>query len=153
MATIDVSVRLLPLLLLASAALVLSHTSALDASVYDGRVTSFTAFLRPSQLHVAFASEVNVQTRAATVPTSASTGQETRLGMTVSWATTHETLTSRVRFGRSRDDLSMVQQADGRGEQYDFCSYTSPYFHHATIPGDRLEPATTYYCACSVVFQ
>ncbi|CAI5726555.1 unnamed protein product [Hyaloperonospora brassicae] len=154
MATIDVSVRLLPLLLLlaSSAVPVLSHNNALDASVYDGRVTSFTAFLRPStrpsQLHVAFASEVNVKTRDATVQTSASARQETRLGMTVSWATTHETLTSRVRFGRSRDDLSMVQQADGRGEQYDFCSYTSPYFHHVTIPGDKLEPATTYYYQC-----
>ncbi|KAG1711088.1 hypothetical protein DVH05_013804 [Phytophthora capsici] len=28
------------------------------------------------------------------------------------------------------------------------CAYTSPWMHHVTIPGNLLEPATTYYCQC-----
>ena len=148
MATIGVSV-----LLLASVVLALSNGNALNSSVYDARVTSFTEFLsssppqsaRPSQIHVAFASEVNVKSYSV-IRTSDSAPEEMRLGMTISWSTAQKTRTSRVRFGLSRDDLSMMQQAEERCEQYDFCSYTSPWFHHVTIPGDKLEAATTYYC-------
>uniref|UniRef100_A0AAV1T108 Purple acid phosphatase n=1 Tax=Peronospora matthiolae TaxID=2874970 RepID=A0AAV1T108_9STRA len=150
MATIGVSV-----LLLVSVVLTLSNGNALNSLVYDTRVTSFTEFLsssppqsaRPSQIHVAFASEANVKSDAV-IRTSDSAMEEIRLGMTISWATAQKTRTSRVRFGLSRDDLSMVQQAEERCEQYDFCSYTSPWFHHVTIPGDKLEAATMYYYQC-----
>ncbi|ETP45786.1 hypothetical protein F442_07863 [Phytophthora nicotianae P10297] len=101
----------------------------------------------PSQIHVAFAEEVEVKGYSAirTVNTAA---LEIRLGMTISWATNMKTRTSSVRYGLSKDDLSMVQQSMEPCEQYDFCSYTSPWLHHVTIPGDKLEPNTNYYYQC-----
>ncbi|KAF4320107.1 hypothetical protein BBO99_00002441 [Phytophthora kernoviae] len=73
---------------------------------------------------------------------------ETHIGVTISWATDKKTMSSTVRYGLSKDDLSDVHQADEAPEQYDFCSYTSPWFHHVTIPGDKLLPDTTYYYQC-----
>ncbi|KAG2769481.1 hypothetical protein JG687_00005691 [Phytophthora cactorum] len=101
----------------------------------------------PSQIHVAFAEEVEFGGYSA-FRTANAAASEIRLGMTISWATYVKTAASSVRYGLSKDDLSIVQQSEEPCEQYDFCSYTSPWLHHVTIPGDKLEPNTDYYYQC-----
>lgn len=106
-----------------------------------------TGTATPMQIHVALAGEVTVKTYSA-IRSSIAAESETRLGMTISWATDVKTATSSVRYGLSKNDLSVVQQSEEPCEQYDFCAYTSPWMHHVTIPGNLLEPATTYYYQC-----
>lgn len=134
------------LLLFAS---VLVLVNAIEVPVYDESSTSLLALATdsapPSQIHVALAGEVAVKSYAV-IRTSNAAASETRLGMTISWATDVKTATSSVRYGLSKNELSTVQQAEEPCEQYDFCSYTSPWLHHVTIPGDKLNPDTTYYC-------
>jgi hypothetical protein len=142
MAILGVSV-----LLLAS---VFVLANMVQSQVYDESSTSLLAVASmgvspPSQVHVALAGEVQVKSYSA-IRTSDTTAVETRLGMTISWATDAKTATSSVRYGLSKDDLSTVQQAEEPCEQYDFCSYKSPWLHHVTVPGDKLNTDTTYYC-------
>ncbi|OWZ23938.1 Iron(III)-zinc(II) purple acid phosphatase [Phytophthora megakarya] len=144
MAIVGVSV-----LLFAAAFVVLNMVRV---PVYEENLRSATSMLAassiaPSQIHVAFAGEVPVKSYAA-IRTSNTEELELRLGMTISWATDRKTATSSVRYGLSKDELSSVQLAEEPCEQYDFCSYTSPWLHHVTIPGDKLSPDTTYYYQC-----
>ncbi|TMW56384.1 hypothetical protein Poli38472_006394 [Pythium oligandrum] len=73
---------------------------------------------------------------------------EKNVGIAVSWATGTPTQRSMVRFGRSATELPKMVEATSPCEQYEFCDYTSPWFHHVVIPGDLLEPNTTYYYRC-----
>ncbi|KAL8018626.1 hypothetical protein Plhal710r2_c018g0076761 [Plasmopara halstedii] len=68
--------------------------------------------------------------------------------MTISWSTKLKTATSIVRFGLTKNDLLTMQQSEEPCEQYKFCSYTSPWLHHVTIPGDKLKPNTLYFYQC-----
>lgn len=68
-------------------------------------------------------------------------------GMTISWATAMPTRSSVVRFSLNAHNFTTEARADAPCEQYDFCAYASPWMHHVTIDGARLQPATTYYCA------
>ena len=127
---------------------VLANT--LEYHVYEEQFASapfalVSHFARPSQIHVAFADEVTMKSYRA-IRTSNTAAMETRLGMTVSWVTDIKTATSSVRYGLSKDELSTLEQAQKRCEQYVFCSYKSPWIHHVTIPGDKLQPDTTYFC-------
>ncbi|KAG1711089.1 hypothetical protein DVH05_013805 [Phytophthora capsici] len=79
-----------------------------------------TGTATPMQIHVALAGEVTVKTYSA-IRSSIAAESETRLGMTISWATDVKTATSSVRYGLSKNDLSVVQQSEEPCEQYDFC--------------------------------
>ncbi|KAG7389626.1 hypothetical protein PHYPSEUDO_010023 [Phytophthora pseudosyringae] len=128
----------------------MTHLPVYDAHLEDAGsmlVAPSTNAASPSQVHVALAGEVATTSYSAIRTPSAATS-ETRLGMTISWATDAKTATSSVRYGLSKSDLSTAQQAEEPCEQYDFCSYTSPWLHHVTIPGDKLESDTTYYYQC-----
>ncbi|GMF38871.1 unnamed protein product [Phytophthora fragariaefolia] len=125
--------------------------NSMRVPVFDQSITSLAEMpmtsvgsASPSQVHVAFGSEVAVPSYSAMRASGAAA--EIRLGMTISWATEAKTATSSVRYGLSKSDLSTVQQAEEPCEQYDFCKYTSPWLHHVTIPGDKLPPDTTYFC-------
>lgn len=69
-------------------------------------------------------------------------------GVRVSWATKTRTRASVVRFSLNAHDFSDEARADAPCEQYDFCTYTSPWNHHVLISGEQLLPSTTYFCAC-----
>ncbi|CAH0475717.1 unnamed protein product [Peronospora belbahrii] len=101
----------------------------------------------PSQIHIALADEVTV-TSSKSIEISKTTTIKTLLGVTISWATAMKTSTSSVRYGVSKHKLSTIQQAQKPCEQYDFCSYTSPWLHHVTISGDKLAPNTNYFYQC-----
>ncbi|KAL4087282.1 hypothetical protein PRIC1_013179 [Phytophthora ramorum] len=122
--------------------------------VYDESLSHATSMLAvpsnaalPAQIHVALAGEMAVKSYAA-IRNANAAASELRLGMTVSWATEVKTTKSTVRYGLDKDALSTVQQAEEPCEQYDFCTYTSPWLHHVTIPGDKLVADTTYYYQC-----
>ncbi|EEY57710.1 Iron(III)-zinc(II) purple acid phosphatase, putative [Phytophthora infestans T30-4] len=137
-------------LLLFASAFVLVNMA--QVPVYDANLVGTNSMLvtdpaPPSQIHIALAEEVEVKGSSASRTLNAA-ASEIRLGMTISWATDVKTMTSSVRYGLSKDDLSMLQQSEEPCEQYDFCSYTSPWLHHVTIPGDKLEPNTNYYYQC-----
>ncbi|KAI9914371.1 hypothetical protein PsorP6_008374 [Peronosclerospora sorghi] len=139
------------LLLLAS---ILLLANAVHFPVYDESLTNVAdslsyspTFALPTQIHVALAGEVAVPTDKAK-QTSTISKVESRLGMVISWATEVKTATSSVRYGLLKDNLTMVQRAQKPCEQYEFCSYMSPWFHHVTISGDELIPEMTYFYQC-----
>ncbi|RLN89531.1 hypothetical protein BBJ28_00026156 [Nothophytophthora sp. Chile5] len=118
---------------------ILALVSAHQAPVYDEALTSASAVFPwasaaspPSQIHVSLADDTTTVGK--------------RVGMTISWATDKKTTNSSVRYGQKRDALSATAVADAPCEQYEFCLYTSAWFHHVTISGDALLPDTTYYC-------
>lgn len=90
----------------------------------------------PVQVHVALADLERL---------TSSTSQQ-RLGITVSWATSAQTRTSSVRFGSRPSNLTTTVLAPTLSKQYQFCEYTSPWFHHVVVPASQLEPSSTYYC-------
>ncbi|GAB9469910.1 hypothetical protein Gpo141_00007172, partial [Globisporangium polare] len=94
----------------------------------------------PIQVHVALADVERLQT--------AGSAGHTKLGITVSWASATQTQTSTVRFGLDAANLGSIAQAETKSEQYQFCQYASPWFHHVVIPSCQLEPSTTYYYQC-----
>lgn len=92
----------------------------------------------PTQVHVALADQERTQEAGSAIPA--------RLGITISWASAIQTQTSSVRFGLDALSLLSIVQAETKSEQYLFCQYTSPWFHHVVIASSQLEPSTTYYC-------
>lgn len=115
----------------------LDNTISSDAKTADivtpQPATPSAVLSLPTQVHVALA---DLKRTSGSSP-----------GVTVSWATTFKTSTSRVRFGSTPADLTRVVRGDIPSEQYQFCAYTSPWFHHVEIPSSVLKPSTTYYCA------
>lgn len=107
-----------------------------NSKVPGAGIQPSTALSPPTQVHVAFAKLERIGTKT-----------EQSLGVTVSWATKVQTSTSSVRFGVSPTNLSSIVHAGVPSEQYQFCAYTSPWFHHVEIPSSALEPSSTYYCA------
>lgn len=92
----------------------------------------------PIQVHVALADLERSGDGGSAVPT--------KLGITISWASATQTQTSTVRFGPDAANLVQIVEAETKSEQYHFCQYASPWFHHVVIPSTQLEPSTTYYC-------
>ncbi|GLD93864.1 hypothetical protein PINS_up002469 [Pythium insidiosum] len=94
------------------------------------------ALTQPTQVHIALYDESRTAQRGM------------RNGMTISWATAAPTTTSVVRFGVSATDISSTASSTAPSARYTFCDYNSPWFHHVVIPGDQLQPDTTYFYQC-----
>lgn len=92
----------------------------------------------PIQVHVALADLERSEDGRSAI--------STKLGITISWASAIQTQTSTVRFGPDAANLVHIVQAETKSEQYHFCQYASPWFHHVVIPSTQLEPLTIYYC-------
>uniref|UniRef100_K3WGB9 Purple acid phosphatase n=1 Tax=Globisporangium ultimum (strain ATCC 200006 / CBS 805.95 / DAOM BR144) TaxID=431595 RepID=K3WGB9_GLOUD len=101
----------------------------------------FAMHALPSQIHIALA---DAHRNGGLNPTN----EMQRVGMTISWATAMKTKTSVVKFGQNPANLTREVRAEIPCEQYEFCEYTSPWFHHVTIDGDLLVSGTTFYYQC-----
>jgi hypothetical protein len=104
----------------------------------------FAMHALPSQIHIALA---DAHRNGGLNPTN----EMQRVGMTISWATAMKTKTSVVKFGQNPANLTREVRAEIPCEQYEFCEYTSPWFHHVTIDGDLLVSGTTFYCELHVL--
>lgn len=129
------------LLLLLVCALPLQSTTALDTAVPVYVHDVFSKHAPPSQIHIALADNPLDDARLSHARSSLQ-----RVGMTVSWATAARTKTSVVRISQNPANFSLEVHAATPCEQYDFCSYTSPWFHHVVIDSAQLLAGTMYYC-------
>lgn len=134
---------LLRLLQCALVAVVTASAIKGKAAVYEHDF--FASQALPTQIHIALAD------RTLESANEHGDGDLKRVGMTVSWATAMRTKSSIVRFAQNAANLSMEAHANVPCEQYDFCHYSSPWFHHVVIDGDKLLSDTTYYCECIFV--
>lgn len=131
----------LRLLLCALVAVATASAVRGKAAVYEHDF--FVSQVPPTQIHIALADRT---LESLVKKDGGNSEQLKRVGMTVSWATATRTKSSAVRFAQNAANLSMEARADVPCEQYDFCKYTSPWFHHVVIDGDKLLSGTTYYC-------
>lgn len=134
------STALLTLLLLLCVGVVLTTSvegGAAPVYVHD----FFTTHALPSQIHIALADH-----QSDGAGKNRMEGELQNVGMTVSWATAARTKSSVVRYGQNAANLSSEARAETPCEQYEFCDYTSPWFHHVTIEGDLMVSGTTFYC-------
>ncbi|DAZ94796.1 TPA: hypothetical protein N0F65_002409 [Lagenidium giganteum] len=122
------------LLLVVGVVMLSSHGHGHAVFLRDGTGGRAGEYAAPTQIHVAV---FDSDTGSQRVPG----------GVTISWATAVATPSSSVRFGLSSTALTHTQKSARACQQYEFCTYHSPFLHHVTIQ-EGLVPSTTYYYQC-----